>query len=162
MTDNDHKLCIMAIGGERAGRTSPFERMLDDLEDSDLLYRRNAFVGAAALWPGASATPSSECFFQGDAVESLYAESVCAASAAPAGKLSEKSKKAEHPLDILEILRELAAARSLGELRSLRRRCALAAHPDRVAPMDRPGAEKLMAEVNAAIDRAIKDGDFVR
>jgi hypothetical protein len=147
----------MAIGGKHAGRNTPFERMLDDLEEADSLHHRNASVGAAALWPGASATPSGESFCLGGAVESLYAESQFPApKAAPV----RDPKMAENTADIFEIRRELAAARSLGELKSLRRRCALTAHPDRVSPLERPRAEKLMAEVNAAIDRAIKNAKF--
>jgi hypothetical protein len=150
----------MAIGGNRAGRNSPFERMLDDLEEAESLFRRNGSVGAAAIWPGAGPTPSGESFFQGDAVISLYAESQSRAT--PEAPAAESKKLPERGPDMSDIRRELAAARSLGELKSLRRRCALAAHPDLVAPMERPGAERLMAEVNAAIDLAIKDGDFPR
>jgi hypothetical protein len=143
----------MGIGGERARRTSPFERILDDLEDADSLFRQSGSVGAAAIWPGAGPTPCGDSFFQAEAVESLYAESQNRTAA---------GNPAQHKPNIGDFRRELAAADSLGELKSLRRRCALAAHPDRVTPQDRPAAEQLMAEVNAAIDLAIKDGDFTR
>lgn len=159
MTNNDHKLHIMAIGGERARRNSPFERILDDLENADSLFRQSGSVGAAAIWPGAGPTPRGDSFFQTEAVESLYAESQDQTAAA---HFAEKLEKPQRKPNIGDIRRELVAARSLGALKSLRRRCALAAHPDRVSPQERPGAEQLMAEVNAAIDRAIKDGDFAR
>jgi hypothetical protein len=71
-----------------------------------------------------------------------------------------KAKKADLTADFADIGRELARPQSLTELRQLRRRCALLLHPDRVAPWDRSLAENFMAEVNAAIDSAIKDKNF--
>ena len=71
--------------------------------------------------------------------------------------LPEKPGRRALAADFAEIRRELASTRSPDALKRLRRRCALAVHPNRVDPLDRSTAEKFMAEVNAAIDRAIKD-----
>jgi hypothetical protein len=52
---------------------------------------------------------------------------------------------------------ELRAARGAEDLRRLRRTCALLVHPDRLPPAERAPAEGFMAEINAAIDRAIRE-----
>lgn len=148
----------MAIGEDFAGRQSPFGRMLDELDEADSDARRNALAGAERLWPGACAAPRGHSYFQTGAVETLYAETLYAESqSAPEAAAAEKPRGRGRTPEIADIRRELAAARNLDDLNRLRRRCALAAHPDRVGPLERPMAEKLMAEVNASIDRAIKD-----
>ncbi len=147
----------MAIGEHPAGRQSPFERVLDELDEDDSpATDKGAALGPERLWPRASA-PIGQGYFQGGAIENLYAE-----SQSPRENLAptEKPKKAIAATNFVEIHAELAAAKNLDELRRLRRRCALSAHPDLVGPKERPVAEKFMAEINAAIDRAIKARGF--
>jgi hypothetical protein len=56
-----------------------------------------------------------------------------------------------------KLVAELAGgALTTQELKRMRRRFAAANHPDRVAPEARPEALAAMADVNAAIDRALK------
>jgi hypothetical protein len=144
----------MAIGETSAGRQSPFERLLDELDEEEPPARGDAPAGAQNRWPRASAAPLDPLAFQSGAVETLYAESTSGRETA-----DSPAKPVRTP-DIDEIEAELAAAKTLDDLRRLRRRCALSAHPDRVGPLERPLAEKRMAEVNAAIDRAIKQRRF--
>ncbi len=153
------KLRIMIIGEDFDGRQSTFERMLNELDEADSSGARRSGRGAESLWAGACAPPRGHSFFQTGAVESLYAEALSmeGQTAPDAASMIEKATPPALTPTISEIRRELAAARNLDDLRRLRRRCALAAHPDRVGPLERPTAEKLMAEVNAAIDGAIKD-----
>ncbi len=147
--DDDLELRNMAIHADFSGRQSPFEKVLDQLEEDDS-RERAAAVGVERFWPGAWSGTPTENYRQDSAVESLYAESLDENEVAAA-------ELPPPPPDVAEIRRELAASRSLDDLRRLRRRCALAAHPDRVRDAERPQAEKLMAEINAAIDRAIKE-----
>ena len=147
----------MAIGETSAGRQSPFERLLDELDEEEPPPRGDAPAGAQNLWPRASAAPLGPLAFQSGAIETLYAESTNGRETADSPAKPEQAFRAT---DFDEIRAELAAAKSLDDLRRLRRRCALSAHPDRVGPLDRPLAEKRMAEVNAAIDRAIKQRRF--
>ncbi|MGO9428797.1 hypothetical protein [Rhodoblastus sp.] len=146
----------MAIAEHPAGRQSPFERVLDELDEDDSpATGAGAAPGADRLWPRASAPIGQGCL-QSGAIENLYAESqIPRETLAP-----EKPKKTMTATNFAEIHTELAAAKNLDELRRLRRRCALSAHPDLVAPKERPVAEKFMAEINAAIDRAIKAKRF--
>lgn len=143
----------MAIGESTDGRQSPFERLLDELDEDDSPRQDGAPVGAQNLWPRANDAAFGPIGFQGGAVESLYAEGESAPEVATPPKPPETAFRMP---DFDEIRAELAAAKSLDELRRLRRRCARSAHPDLVGPLERPLAEKHMAEVNAAIDRAIK------
>jgi hypothetical protein len=55
------------------------------------------------------------------------------------------------------IRNELRATRCAEDLKRLRRTCALLVHPDRLPPSERASAERFMAEINAAIDRAIRE-----
>ena len=154
----------MARDEEDVGRLSPFERMLDELNDA---AEKDEILGVERVaWPGASPVPLGEAFFPGGAVESLYVESddaerpppePSASTSSPRPEPSPAPRKLDLAADFAGLRQELAAARGSGELRQLRRRCALALHPDRVAPLDRALAEKFMAEVNAAIDCAIRD-----
>ena len=139
----------MAFGEEFGGRQSPFARLLEALDADDPPHPESGF---ARLWPGASATSSRANFPSSDAVESLYVESLGSEPpSAPA-----KPLKNDLAADFSDMRQELARTRTQAGLRQLRRRCALLLHPDRVAPLDRSLAENFMAEVNAAIDRAIK------
>jgi hypothetical protein len=143
----------MTFGEDIGGRLSPFERLLEALDEEDPPFaEKSVFSGAARLWPHASATPLADAFHSGDAVESLYVEAL---TPEPTPE-PEKPARTDLTADFAEIRQELARPRSLAELRQLRRRCALLVHPDRVAPLQRSLAENFMAEVNAAIDHAIK------
>jgi hypothetical protein len=152
--------------GEDVGRLSPFERMLDELDNAS---ENDAFLGdECVVWPRASPVPRGEVFVSGESVESLYVESggeetppqeppqESLPSLPSPGESLPASQKSDLAADFAGLRQELAAARGPGELRQLRRRCALILHPDRVAPVDRALAEKFMAEVNAAIDCAIR------
>jgi hypothetical protein len=149
----------MARGDEDAGRISPFERMLDELDDGS---EKDEFTGVErVIWPRASPLSRGEIFLSGEAVESLYVESVGAQTPPqelhhPPRGSSEGRQNIDLAADFAGLRHELAAARGPDELRQLRRRCALILHPDRVALLDRALAEKFMAEVNAAIDCAIR------
>ena len=161
----------MARGEADGGRLGPFESMLDELEDA---LEKDKFLGVErAIWPRAAPPPRGEVFVSGAAVASLYVESV-AAEPPPEDSLSENSppeslppenlpslppappKKLDLAADFAGLSQELAAARGPDQLRQLRRRWALILHPDRVPPLDRAQAEKFMAEVNAAVDCAIR------
>ncbi len=135
----------MAFGEELGGLQSPFARLLKALDADDPPHPQSSF---ARLWPSASPTSSGANFPSGDTVESLYVESLGAEPPpAPQNNLTA---------DFADMRQELARTQTQAGLRQLRRRCALLLHPDRVAPLDRSLAENFMAEVNAAIDRAIK------
>jgi len=143
----------MALGEDIGGRLSAFERLLEALDEEDPPSpEKGVYSGAARLWPRASATPLADAFHSGDAVESLYVEEL-APEHAPE---PEEPGKTDLTADFADIRQELTRPRSPAELRQLRRRCALLIHPDRVAPLQRSLAENFMAEVNAAIDHAIK------
>jgi hypothetical protein len=137
----------MAFSEEFGGRQSPFARLLEALDADNPPYPESSF---ARLWPGASATSSRANFPSSDAVESLYVESL-GPEPSPV-----KPLKNDLTANFADMRQELARPQTHAELRQLRRRCALLLHPDRVAPLDRSLAENFMAEVNAAIDRAIK------
>lgn len=149
----------MARGEDDVGRLSPFDRMLDELNDAS---EKDESLGVErVVWPSASTVPPGEAFFPGGAVESLYVESGGAETPLQEPhfeprELSPAPRTIDLAADFAGLREELAAARGAGELRQLRRRCALVLHPDRVAPLDRALAEKFMAEVNAAIDCAIR------
>jgi hypothetical protein len=134
-------------------RPSPFERLLEALDvEAPPLLEKGVFSGAGRLWPRVAAAPPREAFHCGEAVEALYVESLgldrFSAHTTPAN--------ADLKVQFAAIREQLARTRTLAELRQLRRHCALLLHPDRVAPPHRFLAENCMAEVNAAIDRAIK------
>ncbi len=71
---------------------------------------------------------------------------------------SAPSGRGVRPADAaLKLIAELGAgAFSIKQLAQLRRMFASENHPDRVAPEQRDEAVRAMAEVNAAIDRALK------
>jgi len=135
------------------GRPSPFERLLEALDDEDPpMPEKGGFSGAERLWPRVFAAPLREACHSGEAVESLYVETLGKEHfSAPA-----KPVNADLAAQFAALREQLARPQSLAELRQLRRHCALLLHPDRAAPPDRFLAENCMAEVNAAIDRAIK------
>jgi len=135
------------------GRPSPFERLLEALDEEDpRLPEKGAFSDAERLWPRVSTASLREAFHSGEAVEALYVETLDPEhSSAPT-----KPVKADLTAQFAAIRQQLARTQTLPELRQLRRHCALLLHPDRAAPLDRFLAENFMAEINAAIDRAIK------
>jgi hypothetical protein len=98
-------------------------------------------AGVERLW---SAAPHARQL-PPEAIETFYAEHL-PEPGAPTGP--------ELP-DFEHIAGLISAARSANELHRLRRALALAAHPDRVSAESRAGAERLMAKINAAIDRAL-------
>jgi hypothetical protein len=148
----------MAFGEETGGRLSPFERLLEALDDEDPPPERGVFPRAAQFWP-ASPTQAKNGFYTGGAVENLYVETLYVQTLYVQTLGPERisaPEKADLTANFADIGRELARTQSLTGLRQLRRRCALLLHPDRVPSLDRSLAENFMAEVNAAIDRAIK------
>ena len=134
-------------------RPSPFERLLEALDEEDPpLPEKGAFSDAERLWPRVSTASLREAFHSGEAVEALYVETLGPEHfSAPA-----KPGKVDLTVQFAALREQLARTRTLAELRQLRRHCALLLHPDRVAPPHRFLAENCTAEVNAAIDRAIK------
>ncbi len=87
------------------------------------------------------------------AVAKHYAEHQFVREAEPAPPPAEHFDLAARAAQIRQ---EFGKALGLEDLRRLRRRCALLAHPDRAPGLYRGEAEKFMAEINAAIDAAIK------
>jgi hypothetical protein len=152
--DNDHGLCMMAVGEEFSGRQSLFQRILDELEEDEATAAPGAArIGVDGLWTRA-AFPSGKGFFSGDAPAQPYEEAEN--RRAPPSPVEAPKPP---PLDdaFAALRRDVAATRCVEDLRRLRRRCALALHPDRVGADERGQAEKFMAELNAAIDRAIRE-----
>lgn len=102
----------------------------------------------------------------GPAVGSIGDVAVAAGYVAPASLARvyetelepEEPPATEPPAEAARKLKATLAGRahSAHELRQMRRRFASANHPDRVAPEWRADAVAAMAEVNAAIDRALK------
>jgi hypothetical protein len=143
---------------------SAFERLLEQIESGGPPAVRIAPAPTAAvpsasvlgdekLWPRWTEQARSHPMHAG-AVATLYAEHQSVREAEPA-----PAPPAE-PFDLAaraaQIRREFGKASGLEDLRRLRRRCALLAHPDRAPGLHRAQAEQFMAEINAAIDAAIK------
>jgi hypothetical protein len=133
---------------------SAFERLLDQIESArPAMVRIAAAPGDETLWPRWSEPPRTPLFGTG-AVTALYAEHQ------PMGEADSAPTLAAEPFDLAaraaQIRHEFGKTRGLDDLRRLRRRCALLAHPDRAPGLDRAAAEQFMAEINAAIDEAIK------
>ncbi|HUO53739.1 MAG TPA: hypothetical protein VMU18_03285 [Rhodoblastus sp.] len=89
-----------------------------------------------------------------------FAAAIAAAYGAqqPPEENAPEKKEPRPSFDLLcaRIRADFQGARSADDFRRLRRRCALLVHPDRLPEGERAKAEKFMAELNAAIDRAIK------
>ena len=142
-------------------RQSAFETILSELDEPGGADFFRPVAGVERLW-----TESGDSgVYRAAPVENFYAENQepdrRPARVAPEELLATKQIPAtEAPMadkpDFARIATEIAAA-DLDQLRHLRRRCALAAHPDRVAPNQRADAERLMALVNASIDNAMRD-----
>jgi hypothetical protein len=86
------------------------------------------------------------------------AEACAAAQNLYADEQAQSAAQTNQParLNLPDLAAELSRCGASADLRRLRRRCALAAHPDRVAAPDRARAEKWLAEANASIDRALR------
>ncbi|MBB4199344.1 hypothetical protein CCR94_05800 [Rhodoblastus sphagnicola] len=121
---------------------------LDEDAKSDFF---RPIVGVARLWPDAA---ERRCPATG--IASAYAEQQ-PEPGAPAREIPDRHIPGFQIPGFTEISQRISAARGAAELHRLRRALALAAHPDRVPPEDRAEAERLMARVNAAIDRALSE-----
>jgi len=139
----------------RAQRKHAFEEALDEAQlmpDEDL----EDFVGAALANPVSQPAVGS----LGDiAVASGYVAQASLARAYGAEEPAEAEVRDPDPPG--EAARKLKAAletreHSSAELKRMRRRFAASNHPDRVPEALRAEAVAAMAEVNAAIDRALK------
>ncbi len=91
--------------------------------------------------------------------QALRAFAAIAAYGALAEETAPAPKAQTVPLetDFARIRHELHSARCADDLRRLRRTCALLVHPDRLPPANRAAAQGFMAEINAAIDLAIRE-----
>ncbi|MCI4678840.1 J domain-containing protein [Rhodoblastus acidophilus] len=145
----------MADNPSFSAPSSAFESLLDRMEARD---------GAAAR----IAPPMEQERFQPCLTITMRQTfRVFAAIAAYGGQADDgapPSRPDRVPLEthFARIRKELGAARSVEDLRRLRRTCALLVHPDRLPTAERPAAEKFMAEINAAIDRAIMNKSAAR
>ncbi|WP_298423327.1 hypothetical protein [Rhodoblastus sp.] len=134
-------------------RRGVFERVLEQLESQEGAEARIAPPWTEArLWPRLSEPPAKpvQC---PETIAAAYAAHDVGDEHGP----PPPQRLCQPEADIVSIRREISAARHVQDLRILRRRCALLAHPDRLSEPDRAMAEKFMAEINAAIDRAIQD-----
>lgn len=139
-----------------------FETLLETLDEEETGgagAKTGAMTGLDRLWPRASAPPP-QFYGQGGQLEGLYeierlfAE---APAAEPPAQTSPESCEAWLPIDLITLIARASGRLNLDELRGLRRQCALALHPDRAPPAQRQRAQQLMAEANAAIDRALAE-----
>lgn len=138
-------------------RESAFQRLLDRIGSGSGIGG-----GSFAISPGAFGgerlrpdwtEPAPAPIFQAEAVAALYAENQPPSETAPSAPLRQDFDLAARAE---QIRRALHKKHDADELRRLRRQCALLAHPDRAPDPDRAEAEKFMAEINAAIDDALK------
>lgn len=133
-------------------RPDTFERLLDQIElESPATIQ--VVAGDEKLRPLWTDPPRAP--LPGTAtVSALYAENL-------PPRAPEATPAPEQDIDFTaraaEIRLELQQTASIDGLRRLRRRCALLAHPDLTPGKDRGRAEKFMAEINAAIDAAIRN-----
>jgi len=139
-----------------------FEALLETLDEEGAASSgKGATTGADRLWPRASGAPPAQIYVQGGQLEQLYeierlfAEAQHGAESREPPPAPQKPVEQRSPSILLELIARASGRLNLDELRSLRRQCALALHPDRVAPEQRDRAQQLMAEANAAIDRAM-------
>jgi hypothetical protein len=160
---------VLPTQARRAARKHAFEEALeearsmpdDDLEDFiDAAYANPVSgpavgsIGEMAVATGYVARASLAKAYEAD--EEDEAETI--------GRTEEEHAStppdvpAEKPREAADKLMALLAERAHTpqELARLRRRFAAGNHPDRVSPELRPEALAAMAEVNAAIDRALK------
>jgi hypothetical protein len=133
-------------------RESAFQRLLDRIGSGSRLA-----VPAASLFGGERLRPSwtepaRTPVCRAAAVAALYEENQPQTESPPPPPRQEfdLSARAE------QIRRALAKENDAEKLRRLRRQFALLAHPDRAPGLNRAEAEAFMAEINAAIDQALK------
>jgi hypothetical protein len=132
---------------------SAFERLLEQIESGGApAIPIAAVLGDEKLWPRWT-EPARTHAVRAAAVATLYAEHQFVRETEPAPPPAEHFDLAARAA---QIRWEFGKALGLEDLRRLRRRCALLAHPDRAPGLHRVQAEKFMAEINAAIDAAIK------
>jgi hypothetical protein len=128
-----------------------FRRLLDRIEAEEKACAPLVAVAVAEVfWPVFAETPPQ-------AVHSLY-EVVAAYAADEPLVQTPRNMLARQTLeqDFAHTIKELRSDLSVEDLRRFRRRCALFAHPDRRAMFGKDASENFMAELNAAIDRAIR------
>jgi hypothetical protein len=111
-------------------------------------------VPAAPLFGGealrtTATEPAPAPIFRAAAVSALYEENQPRSESPPRQEF-DLAARAE------QIRRALDKKHDAEELRWLRRQCALLAHPDWAPGQNRAEAEAFMAEINAAIDEALK------
>jgi hypothetical protein len=138
-------------------RESAFQHLLDRIGSGSPMGGGSFAVGAAGAfgerlrpdWTEPAPTP----IFRAEAVAALYEENQ------PPGEMAPSAPR-QQDFDLAaraeQIRRALDKQHDAEELRRLRRQCALLAHPDRAPDLNRAEAEKFMAEINAAIDEALK------
>lgn len=147
---------MMAAGEDFSGRQSPFQRILDELDDEAPPFdSMSRLFGVDALWR--AAPPSAGTDSPATEASGAYAESEGPHAAEKPAAPAESPRPPDLRKVFAEIRADLAMTRGVDDLRKLRWRCALALHPDRVPKADRAQAEKFMAEINAGIDRAIRE-----
>jgi hypothetical protein len=142
----------MSIAKHSHPRDKAFEQVLDRIDP--------AFRPAIEVPRGESAgihfwaEPASGQNPGPDAVAAFYAEFEPPPAPEPAATPNETPDLATQAAHLRG---EIRADLGVHALRQLRRRCAFIAHPDRALHFDRKQAEQLMAEINAAIDQAIRN-----
>jgi hypothetical protein len=139
-------------------RESAFQHLLDRIGSGSPIGGGSFAVRAAGAFGGESlrpdwTEPAPASIFRAEAVAALYEENQPPSEMAPSAPLRQDFDLAAHAE---RIRRALDKKHDADELRRLRRQCALLAHPDRAPDLNRAEAEKFMAEINAAIDEAIK------
>jgi hypothetical protein len=134
-------------------RESAFQRLLDRLGPrSRLPVPAATMFGGERLRPNWS-EPAPAPICGAAAIAALYEENQ------PPSESPQPSPP-QQDFDLAaraqRIRRALCKKHDAEELRRLRRQCALLAHPDRAPGPNRAEAEAFMAEINAAIDEALK------
>lgn len=132
------------------GRPIEFQRVLDGLGER----KKAAGAGGEGLWRRCAEAPKTSVSAPQSILAAYDAEDSCEPAALP----SPPPEMAGEFAKIREEFHVDLGAKNLRveDLRRLRRRSALFAHPDRMPEKDRAQAEIFMAEINAAIDQAIK------
>jgi hypothetical protein len=139
-------------------RESAFQHLLDRIGSGSPIGGGSFAVGAAGAFGGERlrpdwTEPAPAPIFRAEAIAALYEENQPPSELAPAAPLRQDFDLAARAE---QIRRALDKKHDAEALRRLRRQCALLAHPDRAPDLNRAEAEKFMAEINAAIDEAIK------
>jgi hypothetical protein len=144
-----HELYMAGKLGSFSPR-SAFQRLLERMEARDGAGARiTPPTDDERLYPRLSIPP----------LQGFRAFAAVGAYAAQEEEVPPPPKAQTPPVEahFASIRKELRSARGVDDLRRLRRACARLVHPDRLPADERAAAERFMAEINAAIDRAIKD-----